>query len=195
MTEKSQAAPVSNHPPQDQPPVGFPQINIYSAYVNFLIPLGNNAHVARLCYFERTDTISQKDLRDIIRDAVASFGTDMPPALKAGTSFRRRSYLAFVILGPEWKFKAPEVRFLGTDNHTFFSGKSYVEPTHSAFHCINHMRKADNGASVEPGEELTYDWELHIERRVRITVDDDSQTLVGSGTNMGPPVSPPGLQD
>jgi hypothetical protein len=184
------------HQPDEDPPAGFPKIKIYSAYLNFIWPMGkDNLYLSRSCYFDRDREITEGRLRNIIAGAVATLSPDMPPQLVPGTSFRRRSYLAFVLPGTAWQFKTPPIEFFNNENYSFFSGKSYKEAGYSAFHCVNHMRKSEAGASPEPNEVLRYDYRLHVEPRGHVRIDDASQTLDGSGTNMGPPVSPPSVED
>jgi hypothetical protein len=180
------------HQPNEDPPSKFPKVDLYSVYLNFIWPMGkDNLYLSRLCYFERDQQITEAHLRNIIDKAVADLSPDLPPQIVPGTSFRRRSYLAFVLPGNSWQFKTPPIEFFNNENYSFFSGKAYSEAGYSAFHCVNHMRKSDAGASPEPNEILRYDYRLHVEPRVRIKIGDASQTLDGSGTNMGPPVSPP----
>ena len=114
--------------------------------------------------------------------------------------WRRRSYLAMVVDDPNERVNPDDPAIFdiarGQSNHTFLDGE-YVDITAgkskkalTGFWCINHLKKDEKGGELGDDEKQAFSIAPNSPSARQ------AMAVLGggdSGTNMGPPVPPPGF--
>ncbi|MDB5691462.1 MAG: hypothetical protein JWO81_525 [Alphaproteobacteria bacterium] len=196
-----------NHNPCKPPPYGSKHLEISSIYCYYLTPTGPDSYTKELYFWNDEDEITRDFVPGYLSWMVlnARHSYDIPPKVTLPVKWRKKSYIAFIVDDPDWKFADPGIVIYPTPtpNHAFFEGKTIIVPVDdpdtnygtqqlSAFFCVNYMSKNDYGDNIDDGVRETFSFHLAFSQTA---FDQTRGVRLGgeTGTNMGPPVAPPGV--
>jgi hypothetical protein len=201
---------------KDAPPFNDVPATIYFYYVGAETP-GGPLEVKHYFYIHGRDLIydigPDSDLEERVRALAlnARNNGNNPPQCGADWEYivwNHKSYFVILLDDPNIQFEPRnalkfKIDVGGAPNHSFFDGRNLDVPlpnrvgggmrSFSAFCCINHMKRNDDGADLGDNPEY-FNFVLNTQpppdgSATRSMLDDPGT----GGTNMGPPAPPPGF--